>query len=181
MRLGVPFIAPRQLEVVGTPFGRQFLPSVRRCTGLSGGALDSEQYAHRTRHRIPWLADSLFVGHQTVRCAIWPLALVDVAGSRCTAGASDCPVPRADYPVIYSWCSQGKTREQRVSQTMHWAVWFTPDCPVISARLSGAAQSAPFSSFLCLFSFDSFGLYLAESLALRQESLAYKTIYKVSR
>jgi hypothetical protein len=33
MRLGVPFIAPRQPGAVGTPFGRQFLPSVRRCTG----------------------------------------------------------------------------------------------------------------------------------------------------
>jgi hypothetical protein len=42
--LGVPFIAPRQLGAVGTPFGRQFLPSVRRCTGLSGGAPESEQY-----------------------------------------------------------------------------------------------------------------------------------------
>jgi hypothetical protein len=42
MRLGVPFIAPRQLEAVGTPFGRQFLPSVRRCTGLSGGAPNNE-------------------------------------------------------------------------------------------------------------------------------------------
>jgi hypothetical protein len=28
MRLGVPFIAPRQLGAVGYPFGRQFLPSV---------------------------------------------------------------------------------------------------------------------------------------------------------
>jgi hypothetical protein len=47
MRLGVPFIAPRQLGAVGTPFGRQFLPSVHRCTGLTDGALDSEQYEHR--------------------------------------------------------------------------------------------------------------------------------------
>jgi hypothetical protein len=53
MRLGVPFIAPRQLGADRTLFGRQFLPSVRRCTGLSGGELDSEQYEHRTRHRIP--------------------------------------------------------------------------------------------------------------------------------
>jgi hypothetical protein len=37
-----PFYSLRQLGAVGTPFGRQFLPSVRRCTGLSGGAPDSE-------------------------------------------------------------------------------------------------------------------------------------------
>jgi hypothetical protein len=42
MHLGVPFTAPRQLGAVGTPFGRQFLPYGRWCTGLSGGALDSE-------------------------------------------------------------------------------------------------------------------------------------------
>jgi hypothetical protein len=53
MRLEVPFIAPTQLGVVGTPFGRQLLPSVYRCIGLSGGAPDSEQYEHRTWQRIP--------------------------------------------------------------------------------------------------------------------------------
>jgi hypothetical protein len=33
MRLGVPFIAPRQLGVIGDQLGRQFLPSVEWCTG----------------------------------------------------------------------------------------------------------------------------------------------------
>jgi hypothetical protein len=33
MRLGVPFISPRQLGAVGAPFGRQFLPSVCGRTG----------------------------------------------------------------------------------------------------------------------------------------------------
>jgi hypothetical protein len=53
MHIWVPFIALRQLGAVGTPFGRQFLPSVHRCTRLSGGAPDIEQYEHRTRQRIP--------------------------------------------------------------------------------------------------------------------------------
>jgi hypothetical protein len=35
MRLGVPFIAPRDLGAIGAPFGRLWLPSVRGCTGLS--------------------------------------------------------------------------------------------------------------------------------------------------
>jgi hypothetical protein len=70
MRLGVPFIAPKQLGAVGAPFGRQFLPSVCRCTGLSG--------AHRTmnvmstvrgRESTDWLI-SFSVGHRTVRCAM---------------------------------------------------------------------------------------------------------------
>jgi hypothetical protein len=33
MRQGVPFIAPRQLGVVGDQFGRHFFPSVEWCTG----------------------------------------------------------------------------------------------------------------------------------------------------
>jgi hypothetical protein len=36
MRLGVPFIAPRQLGAVGDPIGRQFLPSIGWRTGQSG-------------------------------------------------------------------------------------------------------------------------------------------------
>ena len=36
MRLGAPFIAPRQLGAVGGNQGRQFLPSVGWCTGQSG-------------------------------------------------------------------------------------------------------------------------------------------------
>jgi hypothetical protein len=40
MRLGVPFIAPRQLGAVESNLGRQFLPSVVWRTGQSG--------AHRT-------------------------------------------------------------------------------------------------------------------------------------
>jgi hypothetical protein len=36
MRLGVPFIAPRQLGAVECIPGRQFLPSVAWCTGQSG-------------------------------------------------------------------------------------------------------------------------------------------------
>jgi hypothetical protein len=35
MRLRVPFIAPRQLGVVGSPFGRQFLPFDGWRTGQS--------------------------------------------------------------------------------------------------------------------------------------------------
>jgi hypothetical protein len=36
MRLGVPFIAPRQLGVVEVPIGRQFLPFVGWRTEQSG-------------------------------------------------------------------------------------------------------------------------------------------------
>ena len=41
MRLGVPFIAPRQLGAVECIPGRQFLPSVARRTGQSGAPPDT--------------------------------------------------------------------------------------------------------------------------------------------
>jgi hypothetical protein len=41
MRLGVPFIAPRQLGAVGGQLGRPNLPSVGWCTGQSGAPPDS--------------------------------------------------------------------------------------------------------------------------------------------
>jgi hypothetical protein len=40
MRLGVPFIAPRQLGAVGDHQGRLRLPSVGWCTGQSGAPPD---------------------------------------------------------------------------------------------------------------------------------------------
>jgi hypothetical protein len=40
MRLGVPFIAPRQLGAVEVPIGRQFLPFVGWRTGQSGAPPD---------------------------------------------------------------------------------------------------------------------------------------------
>jgi hypothetical protein len=41
MRLGVPFIAARQIGAVGDQLGRQILPSVEWCTGQSGAPPDS--------------------------------------------------------------------------------------------------------------------------------------------
>jgi hypothetical protein len=79
MRIGVPFIAPRQLGAVGGILGRQYLPSVGWCTEQSGAppdipcslsgvdrlpnlvqltVEDFEPLAHRT----------LSGAHRTVRC-----------------------------------------------------------------------------------------------------------------
>jgi hypothetical protein len=120
MRLGVSFIAPRQLGAVGGQQGRPSLPSVGWRTGKSGASPDSHcrwsgvdllpilaqttaassgQLAHRT----------LFGAHRTVRC---PLPTVgaghashtDRAADRCAddrwlTGQSDAP---PDSPVNYS-------------------------------------------------------------------------------
>jgi hypothetical protein len=70
MRLGVPFIASRQLGAVESILGRQFLPSVDWRTGQSGADFipilaqptveDLEPLAHRT----------LSGAHRTVRCPL---------------------------------------------------------------------------------------------------------------
>jgi hypothetical protein len=55
MRLGVPFIAPRQLGAVGGQLGRPNLPSVRWCTGRSGAPPDSH-CSYPVRDLLPYLA-----------------------------------------------------------------------------------------------------------------------------
>jgi hypothetical protein len=99
MRLGVPFIAPRQLGAVESIPGRQLLPSVTWRIGspvhhrtLSGADFfpslakptvgDSDLLAHRT----------LFGAHRTVRC---PILTVGSATRRAritrpTVGPTDC-------------------------------------------------------------------------------------------
>jgi hypothetical protein len=64
MRLGVPFIAPRDLGAIGAPFGRLWLPFVCGCTGLSG----AQRIVNRHGQRIAWLVGFLFWGHRTILC-----------------------------------------------------------------------------------------------------------------
>jgi hypothetical protein len=180
-RLGVPFIAQKGLGAVGASFGSSqpsLVMGAPDCP-VAHQTVNSTRIGHGTES-IDWLVP-FSVGHWTVRCAIWPLALVDVAGSRCTAGASDCPVPCVDCLVIYSRCSQRTPESDEFTDHASDCPVHTPDCPVSSSGPSGATQIITFSSFLSLSSFDSFGLHLAESLALRQECLAYKIIDQASR
>jgi hypothetical protein len=73
MRLGIPFIAPRQLGAVEHQFGRQFLHSVEWCTGQSGAPPDSH-CSSPVRDLLPYLVQSTVgprdrLAHRTVRCA----------------------------------------------------------------------------------------------------------------
>jgi hypothetical protein len=114
MRLGVPFIAPRQLGAVEDHFGRHFLPSVKWCTGQSGAPPDNHcscpvrdllpyrahptvaprgWLAHRTlpgAHRTVWYTQpTVGAGHVSrVDCADdrWPLAQLAHRTVRCTIG-----------------------------------------------------------------------------------------------
>jgi hypothetical protein len=120
MRLGVPFIAPRQLGAIGGQQGRPILPSVVWRTGQSGAPPDS--HCRRSgADLLPFLAQltvaalgqlahrTLSDAHQTVWC---PLPTVGVghaspadgatdrcAGDRWLTGQFDAP---PDSPVNYS-------------------------------------------------------------------------------
>jgi hypothetical protein len=173
MRLGVPFIAPRQLGAVGGQQGRLSLPSVRRRTEQSGAPLDSHcrrssadlrtimaqmtvaslgQMAHRT----------LSGAHRTNRC---PLPTVgaghaspaDWAANRC---AGDCWL--TDSPVHHRtvrWIIVVRRRFfPRVAcspeaSLAHWTLsGAPPDSPVSLTELyfgcTKPSHSQFFSSFL---------------------------------
>jgi hypothetical protein len=70
MRLGVPFIPPRQLGAIGGILGRPKLPSVEWCTGQSGAPPDSH-YSCLMRDFLPFLAQpnvatSGWLAHRTL-------------------------------------------------------------------------------------------------------------------
>jgi hypothetical protein len=115
MRLGVPFITPRQLGAVEGIFGRQYLPSVGWCTGQSSappdipcslsGADSLPILAQPTIEDLEPLAHrTLFGAHRTVRC---PHLTVGSATrhariARPTVGSPDSPVNYSRTPVIAS-------------------------------------------------------------------------------
>jgi hypothetical protein len=143
MRLGVPFIAPRQLGAVESIPGRQLLPSVAWRTGQSGADLfpylakptvaDSELLAHRT----------LSGAHRTVRC---PLLTIGFATRRAriprpTVGPADCWLTGQsgappDSPVIYSRTPLIASREQPVDKHRPGA----PDTVRCTTGQSGAPR-----------------------------------------
>jgi hypothetical protein len=172
MRLGVPFIAPRQLGAVGTQQGRQFLPSVGWRTGQSGAPPDNHCsmsgvdllpfQAQPTVGSLGWLAHRTLSGaHRTVRCpqptvGVGHASRPDCAADRCAGGRwltgqSGAP---PDSPVNYSRTPPTNSREWLICQK---PAWRTRHCPVHHrtvrcARLRRvlAAPAKPFSflSFL---------------------------------
>jgi hypothetical protein len=102
MRLGVPFIAPRELGAIGAPFGRLWFPSVRRRSGQSGAPTDNEQY----------LISFLFWWKRPLQ----PSALWHTGQS---GGAPDSPVRPSNHrwrPHVARW-SRGQPLAGRVAGT----------------------------------------------------------------
>ena len=129
MRLGVPFIAPRQLGAVGDNLGRQFPPSVEWCTGQSGAPPDSH-YSSLMRDLLPYLVHptvgpwdrlahrTMSGAHQTFWCTQptvgtghvsrvdratdrWPLAPLAHRTVRCTTRQYGVPGP-SRYLAVHS-------------------------------------------------------------------------------
>jgi hypothetical protein len=125
MRLGVPFIAPRQLGAVGGILGRQYLPSVRWCTGQSGappdipcslfGADSLPNLAQPTVEDLEPLAhQTVWCPHQTVGSATHHARIARPtvgASDRWLTGQSGAP---PDSPVIFSRTPPTKSRERPV-------------------------------------------------------------------
>jgi hypothetical protein len=111
MRLGVPFIAPRQLGAVGSQLGRPILPSVEWCTGQSGAPPDNH-CSSSVRDLLPYLA------HPTVGPR-------DRLAHRTLSGVPNRPLAWATCRAMIAWPTVGCER-----------LWLTgqsgapPDSPV---------------------------------------------------
>jgi hypothetical protein len=149
MRLGVPFIAPRQLGAVGGQQGRLSLPSIGWRTGQSGVPPDS--HCRRSdADRFPILAqmtiaDSWQLAHWTLSGAHWtvrcPLPTVGAGHAAPTDCAVDCYVGGSwltgqssaplDSPVNYS-----RTPPIFLESGLFTGCWpGAPDSPACQAKL----------------------------------------------
>jgi hypothetical protein len=169
MRLGVPFIAPRQLGAVESIPGRQFLPSVAWRNRQSGAppTLSSADFFPILAQ--PTVGDSESLAHRTVRC---PLLTVGSATRRVrikrpTVGPADCWLTGQsgappDSPVIYSRTPPTKPESSQFARASlaHRTLSGAP-----RLRRVLAAQPSLFQIGLFLF------------LALRHNTLVCKTMY----
>jgi hypothetical protein len=206
MRLGVPFIAPRQLGAVGDQQGRQFLPSVG-CS-MSGADL-LPNLAQPTVATPGWLAHRTLSGaHQTVWCpqptvGTGHASPADCATDRCTGGRwltgqSGAP---SDSLVNFSRTPLNFSREQRLHRgRLTGQSGAPPDSPVNYSRTpssspesgrftldsSGAPDTvrcttgqsgAPRPSNSWLYTANSFPIYFLMFLALRHNTLVPKSMY----
>jgi hypothetical protein len=146
MRLGVPFIAPRQLGAVEDNLGRLILPSVVWCTGQSDAPPDNH-CSYPVRDSLPNKAQStvaasgttahwtLSSAHRTVRCPLSTIGAGHVSPADCAAdrwltGQSGAPpdslVNYSRTPLLFS---QERPFHRRPAwrtghcPVHHWTVW----------------------------------------------------------
>jgi hypothetical protein len=141
MRLGVPFIAQRQLGAVESKSGRPSLPSVVGCTGQSGAhrTLSGARFpslnstADRCRPLQIWRTGQSGA-HRTVRCHFPTVGQTTCRAQipRPTVGLGRQLAHRTvrctpDSPVNFSRTPSANSRERRLQVE---AAWRTRHCPV---------------------------------------------------
>ena len=167
MRLGAPFIAPRQLGAVESKSGRPSLPSVVGGTGQFG--------AHRTLSgarfvslngeddRCRPLADLALLAHRTCpvhtgqsgapfRPLAWPRVARGFRGRPLAHRTVRCT---PDSPVNFSRTPSANSREQRLQVEAAWRTGHCPvhhrtvRCPRPKQPLGCTQPSLLFSSSIC--------------------------------
>jgi hypothetical protein len=177
MRLGVPFIVPRQLGAVESNPGRQFLPSVTWRTGQSGAPPDTVRCgfpslfgeADRWQLWSRWRTEHCPVHTGQSGAPSRPLARPRVSRrsrirplARPTVGSPDSPVNYSRTPLIYS-----RERQVRLSQPG------TPD----TVRCTTGQSGAPRLSRVLAARAKTFPIVLFLFPALRHNTLVSKTMY----
>jgi hypothetical protein len=187
MRLGVPFIVPRQLGAVGSQQGRQFLPSVGWCTGQSGAPPDTHysmsgaellpKFAQPTVAPPGWLAHQTLSGaHRTVRCPQPTVGAGHVSPADCVAdhcsggrwltGQSGAP---PDSPVNFSRTLSSSPESSRFTLDLSGA----PD----TIRCTTGQSGAPRPSSSWLYTTNYISIYFLLFPALRHNTLVPKSMY----
>jgi hypothetical protein len=150
MRIGVPFIAPRQLGAVGGNLGRPKLPSVRWRTGQSGVPLDSHcscPVPNSLPNRAqPTVADWWQLARRTVGAPCRPLERATRRPRIWRPTVALAAVVSPNSPVNYSRTPPKFSREWPVRRSWPGA----PDSPVCQTELSLGCSSQVlfFFSFL---------------------------------
>jgi hypothetical protein len=205
MRLGVPYIAPRQLGAVGGNFGRQILPSVGWRTGQSGAPPDSP-CSCPVRNLLPFIAhpsvaDLRQLAHRTVWCPCQPLARPRVARGLRGRSLAQSTVVSPDSPVNFSRTPLNDSRERRLRRGRPTGQSSAPpNSPVIYSRTplsspesgmftggwSGAPDTvrcttgqsgAPGPSCIWLYTANSIPNQFFLFLTLRHNTLVLKSMY----
>jgi hypothetical protein len=140
MRLGVPFIAPRQLRAVGGQQGRLSLPSVGWRTGQSGAPPDSH-CSCPVRDLLPILVQPTVVDS-------WQLAHRTLSGAHRTVW---CPLPTvgaghaspADYVADCCACGCWLTGQSGASPDSLVNYSHTPPNSPESGQFAGSQPGAP--------------------------------------
>jgi hypothetical protein len=117
MRLGVPFIAPRQLGAVESISRSQFLPSVARRTGQSGAPPDTVR------------CGSLSLFGEADRCRFLAVGAPDTV--RCTP---DSPVHPSDRWLCHASRADSAVDRWPGRLLAHRTVRCTPDSPMNFSR-----------------------------------------------